>query len=221
MSSITRWMLCLGLLSLTPASSSSMMTFHQGGYNQLQIALAAQTPVPANCSQMLHQLEVSLGKIFTKSILVFLVPVGRDQNLWKSPEKDLRLEKKEKKRDLFDWQSRPAFVFNGSECLCLVDSLFFPSCPDKRSNFPHELIGFRFVFSPLFGVKMLCAQSLSFSERCEEALAAGHLSVLLEWRNYFHLSEFWAVDVLLLACSFGGLDEVEEGNLRSPAHKMH
>ena len=58
---ITRWMLlCLALLSLTPASFSSLMTFHQGGYNQLQIALAAQTPVPANCSQMLHQLEVSL-----------------------------------------------------------------------------------------------------------------------------------------------------------------
>jgi len=41
--------------------SASTLTFHQGGYNQLQVALAPQTPVPSNCSQMLHQLEVSLA----------------------------------------------------------------------------------------------------------------------------------------------------------------
>lgn len=53
------WMLlCL-------ATSSSSMIFHQGGYNQLQVALAPQIPVPANCSQMLHHLEVSFLFVFS------------------------------------------------------------------------------------------------------------------------------------------------------------
>lgn len=34
------------------------LTYHQGGYNQLQIALSPQTPLPANCSMMLDHFEV-------------------------------------------------------------------------------------------------------------------------------------------------------------------
>ena len=48
------------VIAATTVSASTLLTFHQGGYNQLQVALAPQMPVPSNCSQMLHQLEVSL-----------------------------------------------------------------------------------------------------------------------------------------------------------------
>lgn len=40
-------------------AGASPLTYHQGGYNQLQVALSGQTPMPANCSLMLDQLEVS------------------------------------------------------------------------------------------------------------------------------------------------------------------
>ena len=101
---ITRWMLlCLALLSLTPASFSSLMTFHQGGYNQLQIALAAQTPVPANCSQMLHQLEVSLveKRKFPYTYISFSVYTCRKGSkfVWKI---SLETWRERKKRDLFN-----------------------------------------------------------------------------------------------------------------------
>ena len=49
-------MLCLLVVLTTP--NAATLTFHQGGYNHLQVALAPQTPVPNNCSQMLNQLEV-------------------------------------------------------------------------------------------------------------------------------------------------------------------
>ena len=56
----------LAAVVVVSASAASTLTFHQGGYNQLQVALAPQTPVPSNCSQMLHQLEVSLAISFCR-----------------------------------------------------------------------------------------------------------------------------------------------------------
>ena len=48
----------LCLLAVVISSCAATLTFHQGGYNHLQVALAPQTAMPANCSQMLNQMEV-------------------------------------------------------------------------------------------------------------------------------------------------------------------
>ncbi|KAK4012763.1 hypothetical protein OUZ56_024999 [Daphnia magna] len=58
MASIT-WCILSLLGALT--TTSAMLTFHQGGYNQLQVALNPQTPAPANCSQMFHHLESGMS----------------------------------------------------------------------------------------------------------------------------------------------------------------
>lgn len=54
---------CLVMLMLVMSSSS--MTFHQGGYNELQVALAPSTAQPANCSQLFQHFEV---RKFSKNI---------------------------------------------------------------------------------------------------------------------------------------------------------
>ena len=58
------------VIVISLASSTTSLTFNQGGYNQLQVALAPQTPVPSNCSQMLNQLEVSAIK-FVATLLKY------------------------------------------------------------------------------------------------------------------------------------------------------
>jgi hypothetical protein len=65
------------LVATLQVTSSTSLTFSQGGYNQLQVALAPQTPVPSNCSQMLHQLEVRLIlliKFFTQFVATLVLP---------------------------------------------------------------------------------------------------------------------------------------------------
>lgn len=50
---------CLVMMLMLVMSSSSM-TFHQGGYNELQVALAPSTAQPANCSQLFQHFEVNI-----------------------------------------------------------------------------------------------------------------------------------------------------------------
>ncbi|XP_057378167.1 calcium-activated chloride channel regulator 1-like [Daphnia carinata] len=84
MASIT-WCIFSLLGALT--TTSAMLTFHQGGYNQLQVALNPHTPAPANCSQMFHHLEMVIressrllhqatdGRAFIRTVSV-VVPTG-------------------------------------------------------------------------------------------------------------------------------------------------
>ena len=127
-------MLCLLVVLTTP--NAATLTFHQGGYNHLQVALAPQTPVPNNCSQMLNQLEVKRKTKTNQNIKFFFFKYTLLLRNFRWREKE-DFQKKETNNpvtggwggsDLFaDWhKSRELFFFFFRKRL--KSFVFFPWC---------------------------------------------------------------------------------------------